>query len=309
MNLMTDIPDDPSCLDDFLEERESSYNLMPDTRARISWNNKEKTRKTEYALVYLHGFRASQQEGHPVHRAVADFLGANLFLSRLQEHGIESDRPLQYLTEEKLLASAHFALAIGKKIGRKVLIMGTSTGGSLGLYLAAHPSYRSNISGLILYSPLIRFYGIKEKLLECSLGRRALHIIPGKSHQIKTQQTTYAEDRIWYPSYILKGALALGAFVDHYMNPSLFRQIQCPVFVGYYYKNKQEQDKVVSIKAIRNLIRHLNQNGRQVYDRNFPNAKNHVICSSLVSRSVDQVIRETQTFLKSVGLHQNNHDT
>lgn len=305
MNVPAHILPELSQLDDFLADREAGYDLKPGAEARIRWQRGHRHHQTDYALVYLHGFRATHPEGQPVHRKIADFLGANLFLSRLQEHGVKSPRPLQNLTEEKLLESARFALAVGEKIGRKVILMGTSTGGSLSLYLAAQPVFKKKIAGMVLYSPLIRFFGIKEKLLQYGISRRILGCIPGKSHLIRTPRTTFAEDRIWYPSYALQGALELGTFVDHYMRPSLFKRIECPVFVGYYYKNRREQDDVVSVAAIQRMIAHLKTKARKVYAANFPNAKNHVICNFLLSKSVEKVTQETQFFFKSLDLHVN----
>lgn len=45
--------------------------------------------KTKYAFVYLHGFSASEKEGHPVHRNIAKHFNANLYLARLQGHGLD----------------------------------------------------------------------------------------------------------------------------------------------------------------------------------------------------------------------------
>ncbi len=59
--------------------------------------------KTEYSLVYLHGFSASQAEGDPVHRNIAKLFGCNLYLSRLAEHGIDTAEPMMNLTAEEKL--------------------------------------------------------------------------------------------------------------------------------------------------------------------------------------------------------------
>src|SRR5699024_10289712 len=115
------IPDDLSELDDFLADREAAHSLKPGAEAGIAWQAGKRHRQSEYALVYLHGFRASHAEGDPVHRKIADYLGANLFLSRHREHGVKADNPLRELTEEKLMESARFAYTVGRKIGRKVI--------------------------------------------------------------------------------------------------------------------------------------------------------------------------------------------
>lgn len=295
------IPDKLSLLDEFLSEKEAAYDLKPGAEAKVIWQEDKKHEKSEYAIVYLHGFRASHPEGDPVHKKIADQLGAHLYLSRFEEHGVLSPNPLRNLTEQKLIDSARFSFAMGRKLGRKVILMGTSTGGSLALVLAATSPFREYINSLILYSPLIRFYGLKQKLLQWPLTRNILNIIPGRSYSINESVATKAEERIWNTSYALQGALALGKFVDHYMRPTTYKKVQCPVFAGYYYKNRQLQDKVVSVKAIQNMMQKLATPSKYRTSVSFPHAQTHVICSSLLSQSVPDVIKETSNFLKYIG--------
>lgn len=297
------IPDNLAELDPFLSERESTLNLKPGTEARIEWNSGSGYKKTEYSLVYLHGFRASHPEGDPVHRRIAQHFGYNLFLCRLEEHGVVSEYPLLHLTEEKLLSSARFALKMGQQIGQKVILMGTSTGASLALWLTSHKEFKNKISALLLYSPLIRFYGINQQLLMNSFTRSLLSFVPGKKYLVKTRGTTYAEDRIWHNTYALQAALVLGAFVEHHMQNQTFAKVDCPVFTGYYYKNKNEHDKVVSVPAIKEMVTKLGTRTELVTAVNFPEAKSHVICSSLLSKCVDEVIDSTKNFLKYIGSH------
>lgn len=302
-NKAQNIPDDLSCLDEYLAERESAYNIKEGAEANIVWNDGYKNQQTEYAIVYLHGFRASHPEGNPVHRTIAEAFGCNLFLSRFDEHGLHSDYPLLELTEEKLLQSARFAFEIGRRIGRKVILMGTSTGGSLALWLASQKEFQDRISSLVLYSPLIRFHGINNKLLTNSISRKLLQFIPGKKYLIKTTGTTYAQDRIWNKEYTMQGALQLGSFVEHNMRRELFSKVYCSTFIGYYYKSKKEQDQVVSVSAIKRMCKQLGTRTEFVNSVNFPEAKTHVICSSLLSKAVPEIISRTKSFLKDVGSH------
>ena len=299
---LSEIPTDLHKLDNYLENQESKFDLKEGTKAQIVWNSPE-PKQTEYAIVYLHGFRASHPEGDPVHKTVAKTFGCNLFLSRMEEHGVKSEYPLLELTEEKMLQSARFALEIGRRIGKKIILMGTSTGGSLALYLASKPKYQNDIKALILYSPLIDFYGISAKLLTTKLSRKTLSVIPGKRYLITQKNSTFAEDKIWNKRYALAGALELGAFVENNMTTSLFKKVSHPTFVGYYYKNKTDQDTVVSVSAIKKMIQNLGTRTESLHITNFPEAQNHVICSSLVSKSVDRVIGNTSKFLKDIGSH------
>ena len=306
MILPSDIPDDLALLDAFINQHESGQNLKAGTAAQIYWHDDQERRQTDYAIVYLHGFKASHPEGDPTHRKIADYLGANLYLSRLFGHGKHSDKPFLHLTENKLIESAQNALAIGRQIGKKVIIMGCSTGASLGLYLAAQPSLQDQIAALILYSPLIRFYGFSDKMLKYAFIRNLLRFVPGKSYELQSPHTTEAEDRIWNPTYTLQGVLALGNFVERFMHAELFSNVNCPVFTGYYYKNSQQQDKVVSVPAIKEMINQLGTKQSAIYSSNFPNAKSHVICSALTSQSVPNVIKKTMYFLKNIAVHEDS---
>ena len=62
-------------LETFIVNQESKHKLKPDNQARIVWANDSSKSKTEYAIVYLHGFSASQEEGNPVHRNIAKKFG------------------------------------------------------------------------------------------------------------------------------------------------------------------------------------------------------------------------------------------
>ena len=124
----------PEQSDEFIREKESVVaHIKPDNEAQIIWADSLHKNKTEYCIVYLHGFSASQGEGIPVHKNIAKKFGCNLYLPRLYAHGLTEKEPLLEFTEEKYLESAKEAIAFGKNLGQKILLMGTSTGGTLAL--------------------------------------------------------------------------------------------------------------------------------------------------------------------------------
>jgi pimeloyl-ACP methyl ester carboxylesterase len=125
-----------SSLDNYIAGKEAKHKLKKNNEARIVWADSTKS-KTKYAVVYLHGFSASQEEGNPVHRRFAEKFGCNLYLSRLADHGVDTTEQLMLFTADRAWESAKEALAIGKKLGDKVILMSTSTGGTLALMLAA----------------------------------------------------------------------------------------------------------------------------------------------------------------------------
>ncbi len=77
---MPAVPQSPDELEKYVATQESKHRLKPDNEARIVWADSTK-KKTEYSVVYLHGFSASQEEGNPVHRDFARKFGCNLYLA------------------------------------------------------------------------------------------------------------------------------------------------------------------------------------------------------------------------------------
>ncbi|MFZ2785361.1 MAG: hypothetical protein WAZ36_13265 [Sediminibacterium sp.] len=130
---LPNVPSGASALENYVAGLESPHHIKPNNQARIVWANDTLRRKTPYAIVYLHGFSASQEEGNPVHREIARRFGCNLYLSRLSQHGIDTADALINMTADNLWESAKEAYAIGKELGDTVLLMGTSTGGTLAL--------------------------------------------------------------------------------------------------------------------------------------------------------------------------------
>src|ERR1051325_5355783 len=107
------VPTEATPLENYIHDQEVLHKLKPDNEARIIWLHDSLKDKTDYAVVYLHGFSASEKEGDPVHIDFAKKFGCNLYLPRLADHGIDTSEPLANFTAEKLWNSSKEALAIG----------------------------------------------------------------------------------------------------------------------------------------------------------------------------------------------------
>ncbi len=297
--LSGNLPKEHEALEKLIEQHERQASpLKKDARASIIWYDEEKKNITPYSIVYLHGFKGSRGEGHPVHRRIAETFGCNLYLSRLHGHGQIKSKKFDDLTPAKLMQSAKEAFNVGRAIGERVLIMGTSTGGLLGMHLASLSSYSPAIAGLILYSPLIHFYGLNSLLLEHKLSRNILRLFAGSDYQVRAVDPFNPDHgNIWYRSYHLNGALALGKTVQKLVSPALFRRVKCPVFLGYYYKDRHNHDRIVSTSAMKRTAKQLGTLPSEIVLRNFPEAGSHVICSSLLSHATDKVTAATEQFL------------
>lgn len=295
---LSSLPRNPNELEEWLKNREDSLDdLKKNNRAGIVWRDSYNKKSTKYSLVYLHGFTAGPEEGYPVHKNVAQKLGMNLFKGRLPAHGRKHVDAMAHLTSEEMIESAVESLAIGQRLGNKVILMGTSTGGSLALYLAAH---YSNIAGLVLYSPLIDFSDLHTKMLTKSWGRRATkYFLKGRYLSKKKTENT-EEHRIWNQTYRVEGTIALGTLVKVTMTRKTFREIKQPIFLGYYYKDRDSQDDTVSVEAIHDMFRQIKTANSQKRRIAYPNAGSHVICSDVTSNSYREVEKETIEFLKDV---------
>ena len=172
--ILPNVPQQLDSLEKYIQIQESIHNLKPNNEARIIWNNDSTKAITDYAIVYLHGFSASQEEGNPIHRNIAKKFGCNLYLARLAAHGIDTTEELMNMTAENLWESAKQAYTIGKQLGKKVILMSTSTGGTLALKLAAeYPEVAANI----LYSPNIAIKDPNAWLLNNSWGLQIARLV------------------------------------------------------------------------------------------------------------------------------------
>ncbi|GAC1439546.1 MAG: lipase [Sediminibacterium sp.] len=290
------VPAAPAMLEQYVAQQEASHKIKPDNEARIVWANDSLKQKTAYAIVYLHGFSASQEEGDPVHRDIAKMFGCNLYLSRLSQHGIDTADALLNMTAGNLWETAKQAYAIGRQLGDKVILMGTSTGGTLALQLAAaYPE----VAGLVLFSPNIAINDPNAWLLNNHWGLQIARLVKHSAFNTSSNQTPEYK-QYWNHQYRLEGAVALEELLETTMNSNTFGKIKQPVLLLYYYKDEQHQDAVVKVPAMKEMFAQL---GTPVNEKKMvpiPNAGGHVLASKIVSKDIPQVEKETAVFLKEV---------
>jgi esterase/lipase len=275
---------------------ESRHSVKTDNQARIVWANDSLKNITEYAIVYLHGFSASQEEGNPVHRNIAKAFGCNLYLARLAEHGIDTTDALFHFTAEELWETGKEAYAIGKKLGKKVILMGTSTGGTLALQLAAaYPE----IAGLVLYSPNIEINDPNAWLLNDPWGLQIARLVK-KSNLNTAARGDSIYNQFWNHTYRLEATVQLEELLEATMLPATFQQVKQPVLSLYYYKNEKEQDPVVKVSAIQKMMGQLGTAENLKKSVAIPEAGNHVLASPIQSKDIQSVEKETRLFLQEV---------
>lgn len=285
----------PDIIADSIAVRESGFATMkPGNAAGIVWADGPGQR-TEYSVVFLHGFTASKVEGRPVTTAFAREFGMNLYEARLYGHGLDTADALMDLTPENYVRTAREAVAIGKVIGEKVILMSSSTGGTLSLYLAAHDP---GIAALLCYSPNIRIYDPTARVLTLPWGLQIARLVTGS--EFRSYKADDDFKRYWQTRTRLEAAQTVQSLIEATMTGETFGRITQPVFVGCYYKDADAQDKVVSVEAMRAMMPQLGTDARMKRLVEFPGAGNHVITSPYRSGDVEGVLEASRSFAMEV---------
>lgn len=283
-------------MEDSLDQSEHyTKGLKEDNEARIVWFDSNNKKKTPIAIVYLHGFTASQEEGNPVHKMFAERYGCNLYLARLDYHGISSEDELKFMTPEGLYNDTKQAIAIAKKLGDEVIVMSTSTGGTLALYYAA---YHDDLKGLINYSPNIRIKQKSSYLLDKPWGLQLARL--SYSGKYKIDECDDYDKKYWNCNTRLEAVIELQALVDHTMTEETFIRINTPTFTGGYYKDAKDQDPTVSVKAMKWMVDQLGTPNDQKRAVAFPTAATHVIANGRKSKAWKEVFDASCLFAEEV---------
>ena len=266
-NTLPVVPTDATALEQYITAGEAQHKLRPDNQARIVWMNDSTKQKTDYVIVYLHGFSASQEEGAPVHRNIAKKFGCNLYLARLAEHGIDTTEQLVNLTAQKYWNSVQEAYAIGKQLGDKVILIGTSTGGTNALQLASvYPSIHS----LILLSPNIEIFDDNARIANNPWGLQIGKLITGSGY-ITPKDNRPIYKQYWNFHYRLESIANLQEYLETTMLPETFQKVKQPTLMLYYYRDAVHQDSVVKVSAMKKMFEQLGTPAELKREKAMPN--------------------------------------
>jgi esterase/lipase len=203
----------PRDVDAWLHASEDSVpDLRPGDEKAVVWAG-PRGAATDVAVVYLHGFSADRHEIDPVPEEVARALGANLFFTRLTGHGRDGPA-MGEATADDWLQDTEEAMAVGRRIGRRVVLIGTSTGGTLATWVAAQGRWRQDLVAVVLVSPN---YGVRDRRARILLwpwGGLLARLLVGGERCFTPANA--AQARHWttcYPTRVLPQMMALVAYV------------------------------------------------------------------------------------------------
>ena len=288
---MPSVPDGLADLQQQLEATEQTYPVRPGLQAQIIWADSIPS-VTDVAIVYLHGFSGTWRDGSPAIERVAAELHANVFLARLPGHGLRTAEPLIDYHPDSVYAGAVRALAIGKRLGRRVMIVGTSTGATLGMMLAA--AYPREVAAIVNWSPNVRLAHPLSFLSNGPWGLSLTKVILGGAYR-DVVSTDSARNAFWYMKYRAEAIPQLQALLEAGMTASTFERIKQPVLTMCWYTSETEQDSLVSVPAMRTMHDQLASTRKAFVELD---AGNHEIGYAPESRAVDDVVRRTVAWIR-----------
>lgn len=280
-------------LDGYLAAREDSVDgVRPADRKGIRWLDSKKKSRTPLALVYLHGFSATRRELSPVIEHVADSLGANVYFTRFAAHGRVDGEAFGSVTAQQWIDDAREALAIGKRLGDRVIVIGTSTGAVLAMQLAAESVDSRDTAApaaLVLVSPNHEPADWRARFIAGPFGPYLARAIGGPYYGFTPANPAQAERWTWH--YRSEGVAALMDLVLYGQRIDV-SQITVPLLTLYTHK-----DDVVRVDLIRYRHMEFGSVPKRIID--VPEATNHVLAGDAMGpRAVDPVVNMIVGFVR-----------
>ena len=292
---VAEMPVLPADLEQYLVEREqaaaASHPLIPGTEKRIRWH--DGAARTEFAIVNLHGFSASRQETAPLVDRLAEALGANVFETRLAGHGRARGAMLGVKAEDWLADGAE-ALAIGSRLGQRMIVIGTSTGATLAIAMTDSPAF-ANVDSLVLISPnFAPAYSFTSWITRPG-GPLLLRAAVGETRSWQAHNEQQA--RYWSTSYPSAIAVEVMRLVDR-ANGMLPLDMRASVLTLL-----SPDDQVVSPRATLEAVERISAARKQVVKvLNVGDPSQHVLAGDILSPDdTDEVLARILEFVRAGG--------
>lgn len=211
-------------VDAWLAAREGVFDdITEGVRKQVVWQG-EPGKRAPWAIVYLHGFSATSMETRPLAERVATAIDANVFYTRLAGHGRDG-AALAEASVADWAVDLDEALAIGRRIGERVMVIGVSTGATLAV---AGLDQGRTFDALVAISPNFRLRNRAASLLTWPGVRVWGPRLFGAERAFETVNDDHA--RFWTTRYPVEALLPMGALVarartaevERFATPALF---------------------------------------------------------------------------------------
>ncbi len=260
---------------------------VPDIRdglqKEIIWADPTTRAKTPLAIVYIHGFSASKGEVRPLPDKVAAALGANLFYTRLTGHG-QSGAAMADGSINAWVNDYAEAIAIGRAIGERVVVIATSTGAALATWGATRPELSDGIATMAFISPN---YGVQASgafLLTMPWGKQIAELIIGKERSFPVANELHA--KWWTSRYPSSATVPMAALTDLARNAAV-EKITTPALFIF-----SDGDKVVRPDLTRDIAARWGAKHEILAVERNDDPSNHVIAGDVLSPSTTDALAQ-----------------
>lgn len=219
-------------------------NIVDGAEARIVWHNPAKPEPTPLCFLYVHGFSASRQETAPVTELLAARYNANIFDTRLEGHGLGEGG--MTCSAEHWLQSMVDAWEIASRLGERVVIVATSNGAPLSVWLASQPGVSDKIAAMLFMAPNFKIRQRFSSLLTWPWARYWVPKVIGPVQEWEPE--TEAHGKYWTPRYSTDAVIEMQKVVDWAKKQNLSR-FKIPLAM-MYLRNETTVDPDAAIAAL-----------------------------------------------------------
>lgn len=271
-------------LDVYLAQEEAAVaNLRPNAAKEIVWAYPSSRAKTPVAIVYLHGFSAAKGEIRPVPDRVASELGANLYFGRLAGHGRDGPAMAE-ATVNAWIQDAAEAVAIGERIGEKVVVVATSTGAPLAALADTLPELGDRIDGLVLISPNFAIRAGGSGMLTWPFGETIAHLVVGRERSFEPHNEAHREN--WTTRYPTSAIMPMAALVKR-AAALPFETMRTPALFIF-----DPDDQVVDESVSAEVAQRWGGPSKTLVIDHSGDPNNHVIAGDILSPSNNDTVTE-----------------
>lgn len=280
----------PENLDEYLANSETKVpNLISETQKSIVWADKVGV-QTPLSIVYFPGYSATRQEIVPLPEMLAKSLNANLFYTRFTGHGRDGKAMLEG-SVDAWMNDAHEALEIGRRLGKKVIIVAMSTGCTIATILATLPDAQW-MDSLIFFSPNYALYDKKGNLLAWPWGGLMAELFIGKERSWEPK--TKEQEMYWTTRYPTRSLLAMIGVVKLVESVD-FSEIKVPVQIIY-----SPEDQVVDATVTEARFKEFGSARKELFPfKDSDDPSDHILVGDIISPSTnDFMARKILQFIQ-----------
>lgn len=208
-------------LADWIDSYERQFpGMIENTAAHIQWADADNPRKTSLSFLYIHGFSATWKETAPVTELLAKRYNANVFQARIAGHGMDTHAMKSSATD--WLQSMNESWDIARQIGEKVVVVATSTGAPLSVWLETIPGAAEKIHAFLFLAPNFKTRSRLGFLLTWPWAKYWIRFVIGETRKWEPENEAVA--KYWTYEYSTRALMEMQSVVDWFQRQNLSEQ-------------------------------------------------------------------------------------